>query len=123
MFNLFICLVEIYGEKGSCSLLLVFLEYFGLNKLVDELLHGVESGQKSLRRHDDADVALASGRFSVFFGLERHEIEAYHAAREVNLLDAVGENLFFVRHFVSFLREILLFVFLLLGMSDTDDYE
>ena len=87
--------------EGSRKLLgrFVLLEHAGFDELVDQLLHRVERGEEALRRHDDAHIALGNGGLAVFFGLKGHEILTHHAAREVDLTDAVRENFSFVRHF------------------------
>ena len=77
----------------------VLLQNAGIEQFVDELLHGVEGSQESLRRHDDPDIGLGNGCFPFFLGLEGDEVVADHAAREVDLTDAVSEN-FFLFHFV-----------------------
>ena len=83
--------------------LLIFLEHLGFDQFVDELLHGVERGEEALRRHDDADVALRRRFLAIFIRLKRHEIEADHTAREMDLPDAVCEDFFLVCHCVAFL--------------------
>ena len=76
----------------------VFLQDAGVEQFVDELLHGIEGGEEALRRHDDADAGAGNGSFSFFFRLECDEVVTDHAAREVNLTNAVCVNFSFFDH-------------------------
>ena len=87
-------------DDGTPSLLgiLVLLQHAGLDELVDELLHGIEGREEALRRHDDAIFGFGGGSLTVFLRLKRDEVEADHAACEMDLADAVRENFFLVCH-------------------------
>ena len=80
-------------------LLLVFLQNVCFDELVDELLHGVEGCEEAVRGHDHADVALGKRSLAVFGRLEGDEVESDHAAREVNLSNAVRKDFLFFVHF------------------------
>ena len=73
----------------------VFLQHACLDEFVDELLHGVEGGEEALRCHDEPCMGFGLGRLSFLCRLKCHEIEADHAARKVDLPDAVREEFFF----------------------------
>ena len=70
----------------------IFLQHTGLKKLVDQLLHGVECGKESLRRHDDTDIGLRFGRFPFLFRLQSYKIVANHPRCEMNLPDSICKD-------------------------------
>ena len=82
-------------------LLLVFLENFCFDELVDELLHGGEGAEEALGRHDHADRSLGNRSLAVFGRLEGDEVESDHAARKVNLSNAVRKDFLFFVHFLN----------------------
>ena len=83
-------------SHGTLGFVVILLQHPSLDKLVDELLHGVEGGEEALRRHDKAGMGFWNGRLAFFGRLKRHEVKADHSTRKMDLPDAVGENFVFV---------------------------
>ena len=89
---------EAAGASYVVDLVLILLENACFDQLVDELLHRVEGCQKSLWRKNEACACLRRGCLAFLCGLQCHEVQADHAAREVNLANAVSKDFFFVCH-------------------------
>ena len=79
----------------------VLLEDASFEQFVDQLFHGVEGAQESLRGHDDSDGALGNRGFAFSLGLEGHEVKADHCACEMNLSDTVCVDFFLSAIFSS----------------------
>ena len=90
-------------HQKTIELLFVFAQDTGFDQFVNELLHGVESAQKTLGRHDDTDIALGNRGLTIFCGLQSDEVKANHVSGEVDLTDTVCEDFFFGFHFTKHL--------------------
>ena len=99
----------------------ILLKDTGLQQLVDQLLHGVESTQESLRRHNDTHITLRCRSFSVFFRLESYKIETNHSTGKMNLTDAISEN-FFLIHSNEISHDKHLSLFMTINILPTNHY-
>ena len=80
----------------------VLAEDAGVDELVDQLLHAVESGEEALGRHDDAEAGFRSRRLAVASGLKGDAVKTNHVAGKVDLPNAVDEVFSFHLSILSF---------------------
>ena len=77
------------SDQWEFSVLILF-QNTHINQLVRKLLHGVQSGDKTLRGHDYLPSRFLTGFFAFMRG-QPEGVYANHAPKEVNLLKSINK--------------------------------